>query len=123
MTSKGGIGFVYLEIESLRQQVTDLRAAIIKHRSQKADDRCWMDDQELYAALGDGDLGDNRVGDPHAMWTNCATFIAKRCAVGGPWKSYAELEAEFAALKKLCAEQESSIRMMEPYCARIGGSQ
>lgn len=70
-----------------------LRLAIENHRDQKADDRCWMDDQELYKVLNDGNLGDNRVGDKAAMMVNCARFIDTRCA-DGSWQSYAELEQE-----------------------------
>lgn len=70
-----------------------LRAAVINHRSQRSDDRCWLDDQELYAVLGDGDLGDNRVGDKTAMLENCKRFLDQRCQAGG-WKTYAEMEAE-----------------------------
>jgi hypothetical protein len=69
-----------------------LRAAIEIHRDQKADDRCHLDDQALYAALGDGDLGANRVGDPEAMLANCRRFIERRCA-GGGWPTYADLKA------------------------------
>ena len=76
-----------------------LRNAIKKHRAQKADDRCWMDDQELYAILGDGNLGDNRVGDLSETLANCKRFIERRCQKGGTWKSYVELETENAALK------------------------
>lgn len=69
-----------------------LRDAIKAHRAQRADDRCWMDDVELYRSLGDGDVGDNRIGDRFAMLSNCLRFINQRCADGGPWKPYAELE-------------------------------
>jgi hypothetical protein len=34
-------------------EVARLQAAILKHRHQRGDDRCWLDDDELYAALGD----------------------------------------------------------------------
>jgi hypothetical protein len=70
-----------------------LRAAITKHHGQKADDRCFLDDTELYAAAG-LPPADRRVGDKDAMLANCARFIQHRCESGGPWKSYAELEAE-----------------------------
>jgi sarcosine oxidase delta subunit len=75
-----------------------LRAAIFKHRSQKADDRCIEDDDELYAALGDGIKCDRRVGDKLAMLTNCARFIERRCE-GGGWPSYADLESEIERLR------------------------
>jgi len=63
--TKAGLGSVRpsgLEAENDR-----LRDAIKKHRDQRGDDRCWLDDRELYAVLGDGDLGDNHVGDKAAM--------------------------------------------------------
>lgn len=62
-----------------------------------------MDDQELYAALKDGNLGDNTVGDPQKMLRNCQRYIELRCKGGGNWKSYAELEAENAELRNQLA--------------------
>lgn len=76
-----------------RRENERLRAAIIKHRDQKADDRCYLDDFELYAILGDGVEPDNHVGDKSLMMANCYRFIEKRCE-GGKWQSYIELEAE-----------------------------
>lgn len=35
------------------QRVAELEAAIKKHKAQKQDDRCWLDDLELYAVLGE----------------------------------------------------------------------
>lgn len=87
------------EVKHLTQEVNRLRSAIKKHRSQRADDLCWMDDDVLYEALGDGVKRDNQIGDPEAMLKNCRRFIEKRCRAGGPWKSYVELEEENAALK------------------------
>jgi hypothetical protein len=34
-------------------RVEKLEAAIRKHRDQRGDDRCWLDDMELYAVIGD----------------------------------------------------------------------
>jgi len=85
--------------ERFEERIAQLEAAIQTHRDQKADDRCWMDDQALYAVLGDDNLGDNRVGDPAAMLENCKRFIERRCA-GGEWPTYAELEARIAQLEK-----------------------
>lgn len=67
--------------------------AIKKHHDQKADDRCIMDDTELYAAAG-LEPADHHVGDKAAMLRNCERFVDNRCQSGGPWQSYAELEAE-----------------------------
>jgi hypothetical protein len=82
-----------------RCRVSQLEAAIRTHRDQHADDRCWLDDQELYKVLNDGNLGDNRVGNKEEMLKNCSRYLDKRCS-GGNWKSYAELEAENAKLRK-----------------------
>ena len=68
-----------------------LLAAIRKHHAQRADDRCHLDDEELYAAAG-LPPADTRVGDKAAMLKNCERFLERRCA-GGHWPTYAELEA------------------------------
>jgi hypothetical protein len=81
------------EVLSLKEKIKILHDAIKKHRDQKSDDRCWMDDQELYAVLNDGNLGDNHVGDIEQMRHNCNRFLENRCT-GGKWKTYAELEKE-----------------------------
>jgi hypothetical protein len=81
------------ERDAARGEVDRLRAAIITHRSQKADDRCIEDDDRLYDALGDGIKCDRRVGDKDAMLASCRRFIERRCE-GGGWPTYAELEAE-----------------------------
>lgn len=72
-------------------------SAVKEHHSQKADDRCWMDDDKLYAACGLRAV-DRRVGDKQAMLENCKRFIDRRYE-GGHWPTYAELEAEVARLK------------------------
>lgn len=83
---------------TLQAEIERLRQAVYKHYAQKADDLCWRDDNELYAAFG-LPKRDNSVGDPVAMLANCRRFIEQRCNAGGPWKSYAELEAENAKLR------------------------
>jgi hypothetical protein len=79
-------------------RVGQLENAIRTHRDQRSDDRCWMDDLELYKVLAesgfvdDQKAPDNRVGDKAAMLVNCARFIERRCEAGG-WPTYAELES------------------------------
>lgn len=90
-------------------RVEMLEAAIRKHRDQKADDRCWMDDLELYAVLGDQVVPDNRVGCPTEMLANCERFIARRCA-GGEWPSYLALETELVGLRLLIRDLTDGIR-------------
>lgn len=75
-----------------------LRAAIVEHHDQKADDRCIEDDDKLYAAAVLPPC-DRHVGSKEAMLANCKRFIERRCE-GGKWPSYAELEKEIAVLKE-----------------------
>lgn len=84
---------------SLIAERDKLLNAIKEHHAQKADDRCIEDDDRLYAAAGLPPC-DRRVGCKEDMLMNCARFINQRCESGGPWKSYAELEAENADLRK-----------------------
>lgn len=86
-------GRLAAERDEALKRAEDLADAIRAHRDQHADDRCWMDDFDLYSALDDGATPDNRVGDKAEMLKNCERFLATRCA-GGKWTSYAELTAE-----------------------------
>jgi len=108
------------EVRLLIAEIRRLRAAIVKHHDQKADDRCWMDDHELYAAAGLPDP-DNCIGDPEAMLANCKRFITSRCRADGPWKSYAELEAENAALRTQIAEFAERIAAQSELLSRLAG--
>lgn len=92
------------EIAALEAENARLRGAIAAHHAQKADDRCWMDDNVLYAAAGlPEDAAHRCVGDKAAMLKNCERFVEVRCREG-QWLSYAELEAENAKLRAALAE-------------------
>jgi hypothetical protein len=56
--------------------VAALQAAIRKHRDQRGDDRCWKDDEELYAVLPEGYTPPERDGAVELK--NCERFIASR---------------------------------------------
>ncbi len=86
-----------------------LRDAIIAHRSQRADDRCVEDDDRLYEVLGDGIKCDRRVGCQLDMIGNCVRFVKNRTEEGGPWVSYAELEAANAELMEQNTELQSRL--------------
>ncbi len=101
-------GTLCISHERLRKERDQLRDAIAKHRSQKADDRCIFDDDELYAALGDGIKCDRRVGDKVEMLTNCAKYITNRCE-GGGWPPYVELENQIAGMQERIKELEAQI--------------
>ena len=93
-------GCMYPDFEPYEEKYKRLKAAIEKHRAQKADDRCIFDDDELYAELRDGIKCDRRVGSKEDMLANCKRFIDRRCEVGG-WATYALLEKQIADLKHL----------------------
>ncbi len=95
-------------VRALLAENDTLKAAIKTHHDQKADDRCWMDDATLYEAAG-LPMHDARVGDKRAMLENCKRFIDRRCGSGGPWKSYAELEAERDTLRRERDEARQAI--------------
>lgn len=88
-------------VAELLDAIVRLRGAIADHHGQRADDRCWMDDDALYAAAGLPPC-DRRVGDKTAMLANCRRFLDVRCE-GGHWPTYAELEAEVERLRQLHA--------------------
>lgn len=93
----------------LHARVKVLEDAIKNHRDQKADDRCWMDDDELYGVLCDGQASDRRVGDKESMLRNCARFIERRCE-GGHWLSYKELQEGAEVLDAKVKELETMLR-------------
>lgn len=97
----GYIDEAYRTRRELQAERDRLRDAIIKHRAQKADDRCIFDDDVLYEAVGDGTRCDRRVGDKQAMLVNCARFIERRCESGG-WPTYVELEERLRKLTEYC---------------------
>jgi hypothetical protein len=95
-----------------------LEAAIRKHRDQKGDDRCWMDDQDLYAALGAESIhADTSLPPREEFMESCRRFYAQRQAphdgIGRhDCMTIAQLEAEVERLK---AENESWCRIVDGY--------
>ncbi len=87
-------------LEWLYNRINELETAIKTHRSQKLDDRCWLDDQELYKVLNDGDLGDNSTPPMEKMLNNCRLYLEKRCNPSEKWRSYQEIEAENRELRE-----------------------
>jgi hypothetical protein len=68
-------------------------AAIRKHRDQRGDDRCWMDDEELYKALPEGYTPPER--DTAVELRNCEIFLACR---KNPATTYVSPQREIEAL-------------------------
>lgn len=64
--------------QELRSEIERLRNAIRKHRDQRLDDRCWMDDFELYEVLPEGiepSYVDLRLLPKEEMMRNCERFV------------------------------------------------
>ncbi len=80
-------------------EVTGLKDAIRKHRDQKGDDRCWMDDESLYRELPEGYEPFHRDSDVELA--NCQRFIACRhnpaTEYVSPQRRIDELESQAAA--------------------------
>lgn len=78
-----------------------MEQAVRKHRDQRGDDRCWVDDEELYKALPEGYEAPER--DCRVELALCERYIASRHHPGteyvSPQRRIEELEAESALLK------------------------
>ena len=86
-----------MQCSRLWDEIQMLRGAIAAHHGQRADDRCFEDDDALYSAAGLPPC-DRRVGTKEEMLSNCRRFIERRCESGG-WPSYRELEAQIQFLR------------------------
>jgi hypothetical protein len=105
-------------IEELENENKRLRDAIAKHRDQRADDRCWLDDLELYQALGDNQLADNSLPPREKFLANCERFYDCR-AQAGNWPSYQELEQELAAAHARCEGLAERVARQSDQLSRI----
>lgn len=82
----------------VKQRLIQLRKAIRKHRDQCGDDRCWLDDEELYAMLPEGKgTADTRLNDPAVMLECCKQYIQHR---HNPAVPYVSPQREIERLKK-----------------------
>lgn len=84
------------------EEIARLRIAIQRHRDAKGDDRCWMDDEELYKTLPEGYTPPER--DTAVELDNCKKFIACR---QNPATEYVSPEREIEILRARIAELEN----------------
>lgn len=89
-------------IATLAQRIMDLETAIRRHRDYRGDDRCHLDDGELYSFLPEGDT--RPAKDTAVTIENCYRYIT--CRQQGreyisPQRRIEELEAENTALRQL----------------------
>jgi hypothetical protein len=80
--------------KDLLAEVRRLQAAVRHHRDQRGDDRCWMDDEELYRALPEGFTPPPR--DSRVELANCERYIASR---HNPGTEYVSPEREIERLR------------------------
>lgn len=86
----------FLAALEFKQEVERLRAAIRKHRDERGDDRCWLDDEELYRVLPEGYTPPAR--DCAVMLENCQRYIALR---RNPATEYVSPQREIERLQAL----------------------
>lgn len=55
-------------------RIAELEAAIRKHRDQRGDDRCWLDDLDLYAVLGDTQKPEFQLPPRLTFLQNCSRY-------------------------------------------------
>jgi hypothetical protein len=88
------------------RRAAHLEGAVRRHRDQRGDDRCWMDDEELYRALPEGYTPPAR--DSAVELKLCEQYIACRhnpaTQYVSPQRRIEELEAELARLKAVLRE-------------------
>lgn len=94
---------LFVRLEAACARVEELEAAIRRHRDQRGDDRCWMDDEALYAALPEGYSPPAR--DSRVELALCEKYIACRHNPGteyvSPQRRIEELEEEVADLRRV----------------------
>ena len=56
------------------ERVIILETAIRKHRDQRGDDRCWIDDLELYEVLADPEQPVFKLPPRSTFLNNCARY-------------------------------------------------
>lgn len=60
------------------RRVIELEEGIAEHRDQNGDDRCFLDDQQLYALMGDGKLADMTLPPAEVFLESCRRYHASR---------------------------------------------
>jgi hypothetical protein len=78
-------------LDKYSARILELERAIAQHRDQKCDDRCWLDDEELYKVIGGG--GNNSLPCREEFIKNCQRYFDSRCKETD-WPSYQEIEMD-----------------------------
>lgn len=103
----------------MKSEAKKLRTAIIKHRSQRADDRCWLDDLELYRVLGDSvQEYDPSMPPREEFLVNCVRYYDKRC-VRGNWPTYQQLQEALSNARDYIAVHLQAEDSARETCAKL----
>lgn len=98
-----------------RKDVERLQDAIRKHRDFQGDNRCWMDDEELYKVLPEGYTPPER--EVEIELKNCETYLTCRrnpaTEYTSPQRRIEELEQSLALQNELAASQQARIEELE----------
>jgi hypothetical protein len=81
------------ERDASNQEARRLLLIITNHRDQRGDDRCWLDDQDMYTAVG---LSPANTALPPAeeFAANCKRFHESRQRPGDKYETVAEMVAK-----------------------------
>lgn len=87
------------------KRIQELDQAIRNHRDARGDDRCWLDDIELYKMLGESEVPEAMklsLPDKEAFLGRCAAYWEHRQKPGSePWKTVEALEKRIAELAEM----------------------
>jgi hypothetical protein len=64
-------------LEAAERRVEELTSAIRKHRDQKGDDRCWLDDLDLYSTMDDASY-DSQLPPKCEFLESCSRYWNQR---------------------------------------------
>jgi hypothetical protein len=68
-----------LNSDELIQEILTLRNSIRNHRDAEGNDRCWLDDIELYQKLPEGKNANFTLPEKEEFLKNCAVYHENRC--------------------------------------------
>ena len=109
----------YVLMVSLRHQISLMRERIRWHRDQKGDDRCWLDDYEVWALLPDSPPEPRTPPTFEEGMRRCREFWTYRRA------EYPDPAPPNAALDRNCWDDdlsEMSVEELAREFLRIGGA-
>ena len=104
LTEHHGSRIVDVLSSAVLHRAVAYESAIRKHRDQRGDDRCWMDDEELYKVLPEGFTPPPR--DTTVELKNCERYIASRQA---PQSVYVSPQREIERLQGISAVLRSTV--------------